>query len=202
MFGVSRLKELLMKSPGKAANQVVNEVIENVKTFSGRDQLDDDLTAVAVRVAFPGTPLKAAESLMLPSSLDQLHYMREALSRFCEKARRFGWIDGDTIELSLAVNEVMTNIIRHAHGENASEKLLIHFSLFEDRIDINVEYHGKTFTPPTDITPSLDGSKDGGFGLYIINKMVDDVLYADGESGRRRVFLTKYIKNLRSQKLL
>ena len=51
---------------------------------------------------------------------------------------------------------------------------------------------GKPFDPKEARPPSFDGSRDGGFGVYLISQSVDEVCYSRDAAGRNCISLTKY----------
>ncbi len=90
----------------------------------------------------------------------------------------------------LAVNEAITNVIEHAYGGNAENYIHIKSELLNDRIIMNLYDWGISFDPETISPPTLDGSKENGYGVYMISKAIDDVRYNRDESGKNHTILT------------
>jgi len=54
-----------------------------------------------------------------------------------------------------------------------------------------LHHYGDAFDPSTVPPPPLDGSRDTGFGAYIIARSVDEVRYYRDERGRNCIALAK-----------
>jgi anti-sigma regulatory factor (Ser/Thr protein kinase) len=57
---------------------------------------------------------------------------------------------------------------------------------------IRLRHLGDPFDPSTAPPPALDGSRESGFGAYIIAQSVDEVRYYRDERGRNCIVLTKF----------
>jgi anti-sigma regulatory factor (Ser/Thr protein kinase) len=58
---------------------------------------------------------------------------------------------------------------------------------------IRLHHLGDSFDPAAVPPPALDGSRESGFGLYIIRKCVDDVQYVRDQRGRHCIALTRLL---------
>jgi anti-sigma regulatory factor (Ser/Thr protein kinase) len=56
---------------------------------------------------------------------------------------------------------------------------------------------GKGFNPETVPQPEFDGSREGGFGLYIVSQIVDDVVYTRGKDNANYTQLKILLKQAR-----
>jgi anti-sigma regulatory factor (Ser/Thr protein kinase) len=63
---------------------------------------------------------------------------------------------------------------------------------FPDHVSIRLHHFGDPFDPSEAPPPPLDGSRDSGFGAYIITRSVDEVRYYRDERGRNCVALVKF----------
>lgn len=191
MYGSERLWSTISDNKELSARALTEKCLEDLKNFASKTGFDDDVTLIIVKIVSQETDLKAVQSLVVPSQMESLGFIRNTLNSFCEKAFKYGWQEEDSIEMNLAVNEAITNIIRHAHKAAEGEKIYLSVFLYIDRLDINLEYFGEPFSVGDITLPAYDYTKEGGFGLYIIQKMVDTVLYTEGEEGRRKIVLSK-----------
>jgi anti-sigma regulatory factor (Ser/Thr protein kinase) len=119
-----------------------------------------------------------AESRMTFSSdLKELSGIRRFVRSFCETIPE-GLLDEIRISMiELAVTEVATNIIRHAYGGRSDALVEVAAKLFPDMFLIEFVDKGKGFNPEKVPHPKFDGSRDGGFGIYIVSQIMDDVVY-------------------------
>jgi len=155
--------------------------------FSNREVFPDDLTCVAVRISPDGSsdresvlarevPL-AHEAMEAVSDLTELATIRAFVRNFCRTAPPEPMDDTRLSELILAVNEACSNIMRHAYDGRTNEPIRIEVESYEDRINVVFYNSGKPFDPDTAAPPSFDGSRDGGFGVYMIENSVDRAVY-------------------------
>jgi anti-sigma regulatory factor (Ser/Thr protein kinase) len=56
-------------------------------------------------------------------------------------------------------------------------------------VAVRLRYLGEAFDPSIAPPPSVDGSRDSGFGLYLITNSVDDVRYYYDDGGRNCIEL-------------
>ncbi|MBI3313103.1 MAG: ATP-binding protein [Candidatus Omnitrophica bacterium] len=126
----------------------------------------------------------------LTSNSDQLKPFREQLELALHE---IGLYEKGAGEVVLAMDEALTNIIRHAY-DGKSGKIDIVLRDFQDRIEIEVRNFGKKFDPSKIPPPELPPKKPGGLGLYLIKKLTDKSEYSTPEEGENRLLLTKYKK--------
>jgi serine/threonine-protein kinase RsbW len=101
-------------------------------------------------------------------------------------------LDEDSLtKLELAVTEACSNIVKHAYHGRADQSIHLEAELFPSKVSILLQYSGDPFDPTTAPTPRLDGSQSSGFGVYLINRAVDEVHYYCDERGRNCISLVK-----------
>jgi anti-sigma regulatory factor (Ser/Thr protein kinase) len=93
--------------------------------------------------------------------------------------------------LELVVNEAGSNIMRHAYQGREDQKIRIVADAYDDRICFDLVYGGEPFDPDKVAPPAFDGSREGGFGVYMIVRSVDSVCYSRNERGENRIHLEK-----------
>jgi serine/threonine-protein kinase RsbW len=130
-------------------------------------------------------------SFTFPSELGQLSAMREFLDAACRSAWAVECDDDMLCELELAVQEAATNIIRHAYDGQPGLPIHMTVATDPDTARVTLRHHGRGFDPDAVPPPSFDGSRFGGFGLYLIAKLVDEVEYTRDSDGRFGIRLLK-----------
>jgi len=92
-------------------------------------------------------------------------------------------VDGDTVcRLELALNEAVTNVIKHAYEGQDGGRIHIAAEADDLAVTVHVCHRGKGFDLEAVPEPAFDGSRNGGFGLYIIRQCIDEFsLFLDGE---------------------
>jgi sigma-B regulation protein RsbU (phosphoserine phosphatase) len=194
-FGAERLVELISAGAGLELEALLAQVRAAVVKFTGAETFADDLTCVAVRIAPESVaPSLAHSELELTSALDELARVREFVERFCQALPPPPFAEERIAELQLAATEAASNIMRHAYRGRDDEAIQLEAQAFVDRIVLRLYHTGESFDPKEAAPPIFDGSREGGFGVYIIAQSVDEVRYFCDERGRNCISLTKYRK--------
>jgi PAS domain S-box-containing protein len=193
LFGARRLADCIQMNHELEPDALVDAIRRATMDFAASDRLSDDLTCVAVRVSAVQEPLAHCE-LEIHSDLKELSRARAFVREFCGMIPAGLLDDDDAAGLELAVNEAASNIMKHAYHGRADQRIHLEADAASDRISIRLHHLGDGFDPTTVSPPSLDGSRESGFGLYLISRSVDDVGYTRDERGRNCIGLVKMIK--------
>ena len=113
------------------------------------------------------------------------------MRRFCRELLSPPLSEDHIDRLELAATEAASNIIRHAYRGRTDQRVQIEADGFADRIFLRLYYLGEAFDPETVAPPAFDGSRQGGFGVYIVGRSVDEVRYTRDERGRNCIWLKK-----------
>lgn len=117
------------------------------------------------RLTIPSTTLK----------LSRVRHFVEGHARAC------GFSSDVVDQLSLAVDEACTNIIRHAYGGSKAGPVDITIDVDPERFTVTIRDEGKSinlgeYIEP-DLSKSIEDRKGGGFGVHIMRKLMDLVEY-------------------------
>jgi anti-sigma regulatory factor (Ser/Thr protein kinase) len=125
----------------------------------------------------------------------ELNASSEVLSPFRKELRQIlnqeGWEKKTSNEILLAVDEALTNIIRHAYQGGAG-KMTVSVSAAGDKIEIVLEDRGKKFDPTQVPSPELPRHKPGGLGVHFIRTIMDQMIYDDQLPVGNRLRLIKH----------
>ena len=190
LFGPQRLEECIASNGQLEPASLVEAVRQAVAAFTGSGRLTDDLTSVAIRVQERQIPI-ARQELEIRSDLKQLRKAREFVRAFCRNLPGPPLDEDSVAALELAVNEAASNIMKHAYHGREDQSIHLEAEAFPGRLAIQLHHFGDAFAPSTAPPPSFDGSRDSGFGVYIIARSVDEAMYYHDERGRNCVALTK-----------
>jgi serine/threonine-protein kinase RsbW len=91
-------------------------------------------------------------------------------------------------DLALVSSEALTNAIRH--GAMVDMPVSLGYSLDANGITITVTDHGSGFDLEAVALPEFDQMPEGGYGLYIMKSIMDDVRYQKSTTGNTLI-LTK-----------
>lgn len=151
-------------APGAVLHLLRHEMLDGAT-------LTDDTTLLVARIS----AFDDCTRVDLPcdtASLPALRQLVEAEAR----AASVGEIDRDLF--AVAVTEVFTNIVRHATGrlDGASIEVFAHREA--QCLTIELVHVGDPFRPPSALPPThFETFPEGGFGLAIVQKAADDVVY-------------------------
>lgn len=132
--------------------------------------------------------------------------LRERVATACsfvvDAARRAGLDDRSVHHCQLAVDEACTNVIEHGYGEamllNDQQTIEIICRLEGNRFSITVTDQGPAFDPlgrtDPDPTASFETREPGGWGIFFIKKVMDEVYY-QYEQGRNSLIMVKYLRD-------
>ena len=102
--------------------------------------------------------------------------------------------DQSQYDISLAMDEICTNIIDHAYGPNQIGEIEISFSLCDNPYGMEIELTdtGRSFEFDSAVTPDLNKPQVRGYGLFLVNQLMDGVTYSTCDT-HNKWLLTKFL---------
>jgi len=118
--------------------------------------------------------------MKVPAKAEYIGVMRLTLSGL---ANRMGFSYDAIEDLKVAISEAVTNTVEHAYEEKESGEITVGFGLYEDRMEIMVADRGGSFdleevkngTGPYQSDEPVEKIREGGFGLFLIEALMDEV---------------------------
>jgi PAS domain S-box-containing protein len=193
-FGADRLMACARMNGNLAPDALVGAIRTAVLAFVGSDRLTDDLTCVAVEVGERRRPL-AREELEISSDLRDLSRARKFVRTFCGTLPGSPLDEDRVAELELAVNEAASNVMKHAYHGRADQRIHLEADAFPDHVAVRLHHLGDPFDPSAVPPPFFGGSRESGFGVYLITRSVDNVRYYRDERGGNCIALVKMRKS-------
>jgi serine/threonine-protein kinase RsbW len=134
------------------------------------------------------------DHLMVKSELKLLNVVQEWFEQFCSKyISHLGRSDSQLYRLNLALAEGFTNAVRHAHHTLPPETAIdIDLSLWDDRLEIRIWDRGKPFNPDAIAEPEPGTLQVGGYGWFLLRRLVDRVVYERTSDERNCLLIVKY----------
>jgi serine/threonine-protein kinase RsbW len=124
--------------------------------------------------------------LTLPNTPEYVSVARLTLSGI---ANRMGF-DVEAIEdLKVAIAEACTNALKHGCEDGCN--YTIEFSVFNNRLDIEIIDKGKGFDYNNLVEPDLTKPREGGLGIFIIKSLMDDVEFNNYKGRGTRILMRK-----------
>ena len=130
------------------------------------------------------------------SDLDQLHPMIEWI------VAQISSLDFDASavrKIELASEEAIVNIVRHAYKTRPG-KIGLEVHLFPSHVEIVFLDNGPPFNPliegkKVNVKASLEEREEGGLGIFMIRKSMDDVRYERKNDENKLILVKKIRKN-------
>lgn len=134
--------------------------------------------------------------MTIPAKAEYVGVIRLSLSGI---ANRMGFNIEDIEDLKVAISEAITNAVNHAYDQDEPGEIQIGFGIYEDRLEVMVADRGNSFNVeevqkrigPYEKSKPIEGVQEGGFGLFLIDALMDKVEIHD-HSGIILI-MTKYI---------
>jgi len=187
MFSEERLRNVVKACANSSAQDLIERILEEVKSFCGDRAQSDDITLMVIKVcnADPETL-----ELNVKAVIENLPHLMDNIQSFM---RGRGFTDETVLDVQLAVDEAVTNIIRHGfHGRDGVIEVRCRFSA-EDVV-ITIEDSADPFNPLSVKEPELGDNVEsrqiGGLGVFLMRKKMDQVTY-EFKNGKNVLTLSK-----------
>jgi serine/threonine-protein kinase RsbW len=132
--------------------------------------------------------------LVITSRTENLSKVRDFISIHSKNA---GLKTNDILDVMLAVDEAVTNIIKHSYSFDPDCEIKIEIFIENNEFIIAITDEGKSFDPNSvpepDIRKYQKENRVGGFGLYLMKKFMDDVVYSSIPNSYNKTVLKKKI---------
>lgn len=142
-------------------------------------------------------PNERTIELRLPS---RLGYEKVAMDMGGSLARWMGF-GGDRVEaLRTALAEAVTNAIEHGNSHDSDVKVTVLMTLRADELIVSVadEGHKHLDQATTTIVPRIEEALDkvdkGGWGIWLIRELMDEVEFTTDASGGNRVRMVIHLE--------
>ena len=190
LFGIERLADCLTTYGQLEPEALIDQIRQAAVAFSNSETFGDDLTCVAVRIEERELPLARAE-MEISSDLNELARARAFVRDVCQRLPAPAFDEEAVAQLELAMTEAASNVMRHAYNGRTDQRIQLDAEVFHDRIVLRLHHLGETFDPDAVNAPTFDGTQEGGFGMFIIERSVDEVRYHRDERGRNCISMVK-----------
>jgi anti-sigma regulatory factor (Ser/Thr protein kinase) len=142
--------------------------------------------------------MSAHVAIKLTGSMDHLRLVWQAGETLLESVVFDEDPDGTRYNVLVALQEMLTNVLRHGYRSDERRPIEVLFDLGEDLFEITLRDQGPAFDPLAyDTTPlDLDHSMPtecGGHGIRIARMVMDKVDYSR-EHGWNTLRMTKYAR--------
>lgn len=104
------------------------------------------------------------------------------LGEFVEQvAEQLGYNMTDSMNMNLALEEAVVNVMNYAYPEGTIGDILIEAATTETQLVFTIKDSGTPFDPTQvedpDITLSIEDRPIGGLGIFLVKQLMDSVTY-------------------------
>lgn len=132
-------------------------------------------------------------TLYIKNELEQLTRLYEFLN---QQASAFGLEEQLLMQIKLAVEEVVTNVILYAYPDRKDQDIRIDMNLENGLLTIVITDNGIAFNPlereEPDISLPMEERPIGGLGIYLVKQLMTNITYTRS-SGKNTLTMTKKI---------
>lgn len=138
---------------------------------------------------------KIEASRVFKSTTGALSDVREFVNK---RAADFGFGDKEVSEITLAVDEACTNVIKHAYKGKPDSQFEVRIIASGIEFEVVVRDWGDSFDPEKVPVPNIKEKtrrhRAGGLGIFLMRKLMDTVEY-HGRDAANEVRLVRYLRN-------
>ena len=136
--------------------------------------------------------MSAPDTFTIPSRVECIDDARGWVS---DRVRAIGF-DADAVgEIELALTEALANVIEHAYKGAAEERIEVAAGLDGDTLRVTVRDWGEYLDPASYRGRDLDDPGEGGYGVFLMTQLMDDVTREPQPDGGTLLTLTKARKD-------
>ncbi|MBI3004369.1 MAG: ATP-binding protein [Ignavibacteriales bacterium] len=142
--------------------------------------------------------MASGSTIVTKTILSRTDHLSEVRAFVSEAASAFGFLDEDIANISLAVDEACTNIIKHAYQNAPDKEIEISVIHNKKNFEIRIVDFGRRFNPQElkapDLRRNLAHHRRGGLGVYLMKRLMDKVEYNFMPGRHNEVRLIKYLQ--------
>lgn len=160
---------------GGSMEELVGTVVRDIDLFADNEPQFDDITMLAIRY-------KGQNAWTIRFEEADIAQIPEITEKAEEELERIGCSQKTIIQMSIAIDEIYSNIVKYAYPQKKGPAELS-IRLNADRTSVQMTFRdfGLPYNPLTSIEPDITLSardrKIGGLGIHIVRKTMDEVLY-------------------------
>ena len=130
--------------------------------------------------------------LKLQAELGLLSQIREYA---IETATSLGVTPGTFLDLRLAIDEAITNILTHGYG--GPGEIELELSVANSDLIVRLRDKAPTFdpalAPSVDLTPPDQRENPGGFGVFLMQSAMDEIVHRKIENGNELTMIKRNV---------
>jgi sigma-B regulation protein RsbU (phosphoserine phosphatase) len=186
LFGEERLKALLNSRWETVPGQLAKTVWAEIQTFQGNAEQFDDITMLIVH--YTGNCYRTRIFLPDICNIDEVN-------EWVEQYLKTESISLKTrLYIRMAIDEMYSNICYYSGATEAVVGCRVMENEEEREVSLYFEDDGIPYNPlerpDPDVTELLEKRREGGLGIYLVKKRMDEMHY-EHQSGKNKLTLSK-----------
>lgn len=173
-FGEARIEAALHGRKSSKAH--LENIKQKVALFVGEAPQSDDLTILFIH--YLGNEDKKPNHLTLHNDIKQIALLPEFVEAIASQAE---FEPEDTMNLNLALEEAVSNVIMYAYPEGTDGVVDIDALVVGETVSFTITDSGKAFDPTAkkdvDVNADMDERPIGGLGIHLVRTIMDTVNY-------------------------
>ncbi|MHC4887039.1 MAG: SpoIIE family protein phosphatase [Planctomycetota bacterium] len=203
LYGTGRLQHFLSQRSSLSAYDINQHLLQEIRAWTGGASLLDDFTCVTFQLTGRrGTVVLQRNDVTwsmpaeveLVSSVDDVDRLHDLVDRSLRHCKPLEHQTRRREMIKLAVHEAFTNIVRHAYLGRTGLPVWFHAHCHADKLDVDLFDYGIGFEPEEVAAPDLSGAVDGGFGVFMIRQVADEIVYDVDRRARNHLALSFTLK--------
>lgn len=171
------LEQFLASHRDSSPQQMIGDLISDVRRFASGAPQSDDITALALLYVGTKQPREDME-IEINNKLSELGRLNEAVTEF---GKLHGLVPRIVHDLNLALEEIVTNIISYGYTDEREHRIKVRLSSQTGEVRVEVEDDGQPFDPLAAPEPDLEAPVEvrstGGLGIHFVRNLMDGLEY-------------------------
>ena len=194
MERVNRVAEEALEKQQHEPRQLIDRMTDAVRRFVGDAEQSDDLTMMAIQYIKQQRDVQMFKRIILPNDVQEVPRLAAFVDEVCEEV---GFGPADTMQLNLAIEEAVVNVMNYAYPSGTKGDVTVEASANDVRLKFTVIDSGAPFDPTVraevDTTLSAEDRPIGGLGIHLVRQIMDSINY-ERVDGRNVLTLRKKFK--------
>jgi anti-sigma regulatory factor (Ser/Thr protein kinase) len=191
-FGERRIVSVIEQNHEKSSQDIISAMKDAVIDFSGGNSLADDFTCVSVKMtALSGTRIFRYHGVF-PNTIDALQNIRDFIWNSLEASPLAVLPQMEKEKIILAGHEAASNVIEHGIVRGIESSFYLELEISESCFLLRYVYAGKSFPMWIEAPePNVESLQERGYGIFIIEQVMDSITYANDFRGGMMITLVK-----------
>ena len=181
LFGEERMINVANESPTTCdmhSENLLGNMQKAIGSFVGEAEQSDDITMLLIKYTKEHREVKLKRTITLTNDVGNVPQLNAFVDTVAEE---LALEQADTMELNLALEEAVVNVMNYAYPHNTQGDINITAEANDIRLKFTITDHGMPFDPTmkedADTTLSAEERPIGGLGIYLVRQLMDSINY-------------------------